>query len=139
MKIPKDVQIVINHPEYFDYLFLSNLQGRSSEDAFDYTVDYIRKYAPHYTRYKDYSSYVVQKCKQRSKEVDIPKHIIYAVTVSIEDMMVIKLKDLKLRRLAYAEVVKEIQKYFPNYKPYSSYYSYKSSMSHYHKVKRGKR
>ena len=135
INIPKEVQEVINNPKYFDYLFLSNLEGRTSEDAFDYTVDYIRKYAPKW-KGKTYRSYLELHRRDKSKELQIPKHVIKAVTDGIEDLMVRKLKTSHTRKAAYDEVVREIQRYFPNRKPYASYSSYKASMSHHHKVKR---
>lgn len=135
MKIPKKVYRVLIDKKEFDYIFLEFLKDHSPEDAYDEAVDYIKKFAPRFKHYRDYSSYRSRRWKENNELIEIPKEIIEAVTHNIELLMHKHLKRVKIRKHAYEATVQEIQKWLPNYKPYSNYQSYRSSITARHKKK----
>ncbi len=133
MKIPKDIYNVLADKRNFDFIFLKFLKKSSPEDAYDEALMYIRKSAPNFRLYKDYETYRVRHYHLNESKIDIPFEIIKAMSEGIEGLMVKNFKRLKVRKMAYDATVSQLQRYFPNFKPYSNYSSYKSSISVKHK------
>ena len=102
------------------------------------SINLIRNYAPHFKHYKDYDSYRVILSNKNIRVVNIPKNnrivnvpneIIDAVTKGIDDLFHKHLKKVKIRKMAYDQCVKEINKYLPDYKPHRNYQSFKALQS----------
>lgn len=140
MKIPNEIHAVLNNRREFDAIYAEEMEKvYSKKDAFDNALDRIIKYAPHFN-FIDYDTYRGYLSKRKNKgDVEVPKHIIYAVTKGIDNLLDSYIRKLGVRKMAYDATVKEINKYFPDYKPYKNYQSYKSSLSIRHRKKRIKR
>ena len=67
--------------------------------------------------------------------LDIPVDVIDAICKGIDELFHKHLKRVKVRKMAYDACVKEINIYFPHYKPHKNYQSYKASESIRHKNK----
>jgi len=129
MKIPKKIYDVLNNKRNFDFIFLEMLKQHTSEDAYDAALDLVRKYAPHFKHYKDFDSYRVIFSNKNNREIEVPEEIIEAVTKGIDDLFHKHLKKVKVRKMAYDQCVKEINKYLPDYKPHRNYQSFKALQS----------
>lgn len=141
MKIPQDIVKVLNNKEYFDVLYLKELKrNKGKKQAFESVLERIQEYAPHFVMYVDFDSYKAMYYRRTTNDedtlIDVPNEVVDAVTVGIDEMMHEYLKKVGVRKHAYDLTVKEINKYFPDYKPYKNYQSYKSSISLAHKRKK---
>jgi hypothetical protein len=133
MIIPKKIYDVLNSKRNFDFIFLEKLKTLGSEDAYDAAVAEVRKYAPKFKHYKDFDSYRQILHGQSTKEVDVPMEIIEAVTAGIDNLFHKHLQKVKVRKLAYDLVIIDINRHFPDYKPYRNYQSFKVCQSIIHK------
>ena len=138
MKIPRKIYDVLNNKKNFDFIFLEMLKTNEKEDAYDAAIDLVREYAPKFKHYKDFDSYRVYTASSSSKEMEVPKEVIQAVTEGIDKLFHKHLLRLKVRKMAYDATVREINMYLPEYKPYKNYQSFKSLQSIKHKKKRKK-
>lgn len=143
MKIPQEIQKVLNNREYFDVLFLKEVKRKKGTvTAFNDVVKRIQDYAPHFVMYTSFESYKAMYYKRTTKDedimVEVPEDIIYAVTKGIDQLMHENIKKIGVRKLAYDMTVSQINKYFPDYKPFKNYQSYKSSSSIAHKKNKNK-
>ncbi len=143
MKIPKKICAILEDKKNFDYLFLEKLTDNQPIDAYSEAMSEVKKYAPRFKLYKDYDAYrstlVKDKRYANHKDGDfleVPKDVVYAVSVDIEQLMDKNVQKHKLRKVAYDKTVLEIQKYFPTFKPFSNYQTYKTIRSIRHKNKR---
>lgn len=148
MILPEKVYNVLNCKKNFDFIFLGMLQCQNQEDAYDEAIDFVREYAPNFKHYKDFDSYRVILANSQDRgpvvsnykpDFDIPIEVIDAITKGIEELFHKHLKRLKVRKMAYDACVKEINIYFPHYKPHKNYQSFKTSESIKHKNKLIKR
>lgn len=134
--LPKKVYKVILDKSNFDYLFLEFLRDNPPEEAYEKALELVRKYAPKFKHYKDYSSYRSRRWKQNDDTVQIPSEIIEAATNNIDKLMHKHLKELKVRKMAYDATVRELQKWLPDYKPYANYQAFRSAMTIRHKKRK---
>tara|TARA_R110000868_G_scaffold3774_2_gene23188 strand:+ start:180 stop:671 length:492 start_codon:yes stop_codon:yes gene_type:complete len=144
MILTEPVYNVLNHKKNFDFIFLGMLKNNNQEDAYDAALDIVREYAPNFKHYKDFDSYRVILANSQDRgpvlsnykpNLDIPVDVIDAICKGIDELFHKHLKRVKVRKMAYDACVKEINIYFPHYKPHKNYQSYKASESIRHKNK----
>lgn len=133
VKLPKKIHRVLLNPRNFDYIYLEFLRENPAEDAYDKALESVRRFAPNFTPYKNYNTYRTAQYNRNDKSIEVPQHIIDAVTGGFDELFHYKLKFHTMRKKAYDAAVNDIQKHFKGWKPYKSYNSFKSAMTTKHK------
>lgn len=139
MKIPKKICKVLENRKNFDFIFLEFLAKNGPKVAYELAVEKIQEYAPYFKHYESYDSYRVKLYRDYNDDIEVPEEIITAVTKGIDDLMVKNMKKVGIRKKAYDMCVIQIQQYFPSYKPYRNYNSYRALQSINHKKKKNDR
>lgn len=129
MILPKRIHQALNHKRGFDTLFLSKFKDNdTAEKAYDAAVEDIQQFIPDFKEpYNGFDSYRSEHHKRMNGEVDVPEEVVYAVSVDMMVLFDVMLVKYKVRVKTYTETMKYINKYFPDFKPYANYQSFRIS------------
>jgi hypothetical protein len=140
MKLPVNVYNALNRKNHFDLIFLLKLKSNGASKAYTETLDYIKEYVPGYTYYKDYNSFKAslgikeidtsKVSPRKTKNIDgfyeVPEDVLAVFTMDFSDYMHPFIVRWKVRNISYDMAVASVQNYFPDWKPYKNYQTFKS-------------
>ena len=125
MKIPKNIYDALHTRDGFDQLYLSHyITKRSHPKSYEATVNEIKEYIPEYEPQVSCESHRVT-FNRNSKEVDVPRDVILDM-IDFEERFYVYLKEHKIQRVAYEKMMERINRYFPNWRKYNNYQSFKN-------------
>ena len=131
MKLPRHIFNVLNFKHGFDNLFLVKLKdSNTATEAYNKSVNYVQEFIPEFKPpYGGYDSYKSKKRLEALDEIDIPDDVINAAVNGIENLFHQRLHRYKTNVLAFEQTMIYINRYLPNYKPYSSYQAFRNSLN----------
>lgn len=148
MKIPQYILDVFTDKYGFERLFNDFLSdSKSQKDAFDKTLAEIEKYIPDCEKLNTFQSFRQFRSKRlprnRRELVEIPQDILDALksVEHLEELYWTYYRRHKNSRMAFDQMMRYINKYIPNYKPYSSSESWRQVLRRRRKkeIKRNKK
>lgn len=127
MKLPRKIYDALNSQNGFDKLYIENhLKHKSHPKAYQAAVSQIKSYFKQYKPKHKQDSFKVRFWRKDDKVVDIPDQI-FRVFYDFENLYMEYVRKYKLYKTAFDMLFRDVWKYFPDYKPYKNYMSFKET------------